>query len=89
MTEEEHAKKVDLDLVEVINEAVRSSATSVAALDKVLEYKRKNRGLTGFHFSCGILGDGRGDSESIAKDLLAMMRADAAGMFRDCTDEIL
>ena len=88
MTEEERLKRIDLDLVEFIDEAVRSSANKVEALDKVLKFKKENRGMMGFHFSCMPTDKSIG-AENIASDLLAMMRADASGMFRDCTDEIL
>ena len=88
MTEEERARRIDPDLVEFIDETVNSSASKVEALDKVLKFKKENRGMTGFHFSC-MPTDKNVDAEDMASDLLTMMRAYASGMFRDCTDEIL
>ena len=88
MTEEERLKRIDLDLVEFIDEAVRSSANKVEALDKVLKFKKENRGMTRFHVSCAPT-DKSVNAEDMAAGLLAMMRADTSGIFRDCTDEIL
>ena len=88
MTEEERARKIDPDLVEFIDEAVRFSANKVEALDKVLKFKKENRGMTRFHVSCAPT-DKSVDAKDMAAGLLAIMRADVSGIFRDCTDEIL
>ena len=88
MTEEERMRRIDPDLVEFIDEAVRSSANKVEALDHVLKFKRERRGMTGFHVSC-MPTDKSVDAEDVASGLLAMMRADASGVSQDCSDEIL
>jgi hypothetical protein len=88
MTEEEHARRIDLDLVEFIDEAIHSSANKVEALDKVLKFKKENRGMTGFHFSC-MPTDKSIDAENMASDLLVMIHAAASGLCKDCSDEIL
>ena len=89
--------KVDAELVKVIESAISESKSCIEALDKVVEWKKANRGLTGFHVSTPIdimLGtrkveDPNKEVEKMAHDVLMMDLACARGQYKDVTNEVL
>jgi hypothetical protein len=89
--------KVDLELVKVIESAISESRSCVEALDRVIEWKKANRGLKGFHVSTPIdimLGtreveDPNEEAEKMAHDVLMMNLACAKGRYKDVTNEML
>ena len=93
----EEANKVDAELVQFIENAMKTSSNSIEALDKVIEWKKKHRGLTGFHASpsldvmCGTrkVDDPYAEAEKMAHDVLMMDLACAKGHCKDVTNEIL
>ena len=86
--------KIDQELLEVIDKAISENPnSSVAALDAVIKFKKDHRGLIGMHISfdpfAPVGEDENAEKEKRAKDLLALIRAFAAGEFKDITNEIL
>ena len=89
--------KVDEELVKVIESAISESKSCVEALDKVIEWKKVNRGLKGFHVSPSIdimLGtqkvkDLNEEAEKMAHGVLMMDLACAKGHYKDITNEKL
>lgn len=89
--------KVDLELVKAIESAISESRSCVDALDKVIEWKKANRGLIGFHVSTPMdvmLGnrkveDPNEEAEKMAHDVLMMDLACARGQYTDVTNEEL
>ena len=89
--------KTDDELVMVIEDAINNSGTFLEAFDKVVNWKRKNRGLKGFHVSapldvmCGLrkIDDPNEEAEKMAHDVLMMDLACANGQYEDVTDEVL
>ena len=89
--------KVDAELVKAIESAISESRSCVEALDKVIEWKKANRGLKGFHVSGPvdiILGtrkveDPNEEAEKMAHDVLMMNLARARGQYKDVTNEKL
>ena len=89
--------KVDAELVKVIESAISESRSCVEALDRVIEWKKENRGLKVFHVSTPIdimLGtrkveDHNEESEEMAHDVLMMNLIHAKGHYKDVTNEML
>ena len=89
--------KIDAELVKVIEDAMRESKTCMEALDKVIEWKKKNRGFIGMHVSppldvmCGqrTIDDPREEAEKMAHGILLIDLACARGQYEDVTDEVL
>ena len=89
--------KVDEELVKVIESAISESKSCIEALDKVIEWKKANRGLKGFHVSTSMdimLGtrkveDPNEEAEKMAHDVLMMDLACARGQYTDVTNEEL
>lgn len=85
-------KAIDPKLVDVIDEAIKTSKSNLEAFEKVMKYKKEVQGLTGFH--CSVYPKDFNnpepiDSETVAKVLLAMMRAEAEGRYEDVTGQEL
>ena len=90
--------KIDKELANYIEETIaNSNGDYCSALDKVVEWKKKNRGLTGLHVSVPIdvmLGtrkveDPNEEAKKIAYGVLMMDLACARGQYEDVTDEVL
>ena len=47
-------KKIDFELLTVIDKSIGDSASYVEALDKVIKWEKENRGLKGFHVSAPL-----------------------------------
>ena len=90
-------KKIDFELLTVIDEAIDDSPSYVDALDRVVEWEKKNRGLRGFHIStpldvlCGTkkVEDPANEADKMAHDVLMMERARAMGFCKEVTAEEL
>ena len=95
----EQEKKVDMELVNVIEDAMANSKSSTEALDKVIEWEKEHRGLKGFHVSapldvlCGVrkVEDPANEAEKIAHDVLRMHLASVKGQLKevDVSEEVL
>ena len=89
--------KIDAELIKVIEDAISESKSCLEAFDKVVEWKKKNRGLTGFHVSapldvmCGqrTIDDPKEEAEKMAHDILLMDLDCAKGHYKDVTNEVL
>ena len=89
--------EIDEELVNVIDEAISCSPSYVDALDKVVEWQKRNRGLKGIHVSpsldvmCGTrkVEDPADEANKMAHDVLMMERARAMGFCREVTAEEL
>jgi hypothetical protein len=89
--------KIDAELIKVIESSISNSKTCMEALDKVLDWETKNRGLKGFHVSapldvmCGqrTIDDPKEEAEKMAHDILSMKLSCAKGHFKDVTNEVL
>ena len=86
--------RIDQELLEVIDKAISENPNSmVAALEEIIRFKKEHRGLLGMHVSfdpfAPVGEDENAEKEKRAKGLLAMIRADAAGEFKDITNETL
>ena len=96
---QEQEKKVDTELVKVIEDAIANSKSSTEALDKVIEWEKEHRGLIGFRVStpldvlCGVrkVEDPANEAEKIAHDVLRMLLASAKGELKevDVSEEVL
>lgn len=83
----EQEKKVDMELVNVIEDAMSNSKSSTEALDKVIKWEKEHRGLKGFHVStpldvlCGVrkVDNPAKEAEDMAHDLLVIHLACAKG----------
>lgn len=90
-------KKIDEELLKVIDEAISSSPNYVDALDKVIKWEKENRGLKGFHVSapldvmCGTrkVEDPEKEAEELARGVLLMHRAGALGKWKEISGEEL
>ena len=90
-------KEIDEELVKVIEEAISGSSSYVDALDKVIKWKKENRGLKGFHIStpldvlCGTrkVEDPADEANKMAYDVLMMERAGALGKWKEISGEEL
>ena len=91
--------KIDEELVNFIESAMSEAKSNMEALDKVVEWQKKHRGLTGFHVSapldvlCGQreVEDPYAESEEIAHEVLMVMLESARGQLKevDVTKEVL
>jgi len=83
--------KIDQELLEVIDKAISENPnSSVAALDAVIKFEKEHCELVGMHISFAQVDeDENAEMEKRAKAVLAMIRADAAGEFKDITNETL
>lgn len=79
-------QKVDIDLLNAIEDALAKNTSKIDALQDVLDFEL-NRGLKGFHFSIDPFSNA--SNEQIAADILAMCRAYAIGEYEDVTDKVL
>ncbi len=83
--------EIDEELLKVIDEAIANSADYLDAFDKVIDFKKKNRGLKGFHVSPPIdfyLNtrkdiDPKVEANKIAHDILMMEKARAKGELKE------
>ena len=90
-------KKIDEELVKVVDEAIANSPSYTDALDKVVEWEKKNRGLKGIHIStpldvlCGTrkVEDPADEANKMAYGVLMMERAGALGKWKEVTAEEL
>jgi len=90
-------KKIDFELLTVIDESIGDSASYVDALDKVIKWEKENRGLKGLHIStpldvlCGTrkIEDPVDEANKMAHDVLMMERAKALGQCKEVTGEEL
>ena len=89
--------EIDEELVNVIDEAISGSSSYVDALDRVVEWQKRNRGLKGIHVSpsldvmCGTrkVEDPADEANKMAHDVLMMERSGALGLWREVTAEEL
>lgn len=90
-------KKIDEELVKVIDEAIANSPNYTDALDKVIKWEKENRGLKGFHIStpldvlCGTrkVEDPEKEAEELARGVLLMHRAGALGQYKEISGDEL
>ena len=90
-------KKIDFELLTVIDKSIGDSASYVEALDKVIKWEKENRGLKGFHVSapldvmCGTrkVEDPEKEAEEMARGVLLMHRAGALGKWKEISGEEL
>ena len=90
-------KKIDFELLTVIDESIGDSPSYVEALDRVIKWEKKNRGLKGIHIStpldvlCGTrkVEDTEKETEEMARGVLLMERAGALGKWKEVTAEEL
>ena len=90
-------KKIDFELLTVIDESIGDSASYVDALDKVIKWEKENRGLKGFHVSapldvmCGTrkVEDPKKEAEEMARGVLLLHRAGALGKWKEISGEEL
>ena len=84
--------EIDEELVKYIEEAIaNSNGNYCSALDKVVEWRKKNRGLKGIHVSppldvmCGTrkVEDPVAEANDIAKDTLVIMLASTQGKLKE------
>lgn len=80
--------------MEVIDKAISENPnSSVAALDAVIKFEKEHRELVGMHISFNpFVQEDENENvevEKRAKAVLAMIRASAAGEFKDITGETL
>lgn len=90
-------KKIDFELLTVIDKSIGDSASYVEALDKVIKWEKENRGLKGLHVStpldvmCGTrkVEDPEKEAEEMARGVLLMERAGALGNWKEISGEEL
>lgn len=90
-------KKIDFELLTVIDKSIGDSPSYVEALDKVIKWEKENRGLKGFHVSapldvmCGTrkVEDPEKEAEDMARGVLLMHRAGALGKWEEISGEEL
>lgn len=90
-------KKIDIELLTVIDESIGDSSNYVEALDKVIKWEKENRGLKGFHIStpldvlCGTrkVEDPEKEAEEMARGVLMMHRAGALGQYKEISGDEL
>ena len=84
--------EIDEELVKYIEEVIaNSNGDYCSALDKVVEWRKKNRGLKGIHVSpsldvmCGTrkVEDPVDEANNVAKDALVIMLASAQGKIKE------
>lgn len=90
-------KKIDFELLTVIDKSIGDSASYVEALDKVIKWEKENRGLKGLHIStpldvmCGTrkVEDPVNEADKMAHDVLMMERSRALGQLKEVSAEEL
>lgn len=90
-------KKIDFELLTVIDKSIGDSPSYVEALDKVIKWEKENRGLKGFHIStpldvlCGTrkVEDPEKEAEEMARGVLMMHRAGALGQYKEISGDEL
>ena len=90
-------KKIDFELLTVIDESIGDSSSYVEALDRVIKWEKENRGLKGFHIStpldvlCGTrkVEDPEKEAEEMARGVLLMHRAGALGQYKEISGDEL
>ena len=90
-------KKIDFELLTVIDESIGDSPSYVEALDRVIKWEKKNRGLKGIHIStpldvlCGTrkVEDPEKEAEEMARGVLLMHRAGALGQYKEISGDEL
>ena len=90
-------KKIDFELLTVIDESIGDSPSYVEALDRVIKWEKKNRGLKGIHIStpldvlCGTrkVEDPEKAAEEMARGVLLMHRAGALGQYKEISGDEL
>ena len=83
---------IDPELIDVINDAIKTSKTNLEAFNKVLQYKKEHQGLLGFHFSVypkDFNNPEPIESDQVAADLLTLLKAEAEGNYVDVTGQEL
>ena len=83
--------EIDEELVKVIEESLANSKDYLEAFDKVIDFKKKHRGLKGYHVSPPIdfyLNtrkdiDPKAEVNKIAHDILMMEKARAKGELKE------
>ena len=83
--------EIDEELATFIEKAISESVDYCEALDKVVEWRKKNRGLKGIHVSpsldvmCGTrkVEDPVAEANNVAKDALVIMLASAQGKIKE------
>ena len=84
-------KEIDFELLTVIDKSIGDSSSYVDALDKVIKWKKENRGLKGIHISapldvlCGTrkVEDPADEANKMAYDVLMMERSGALGKWKE------
>ena len=90
-------KKIDFELLTVIDKSIGDAPSYVEALDRVIKWEKKNRGLKGFHIStpldvlCGTrkVEDPEKEAEEMARGVLLMHRAGALGQYKEISGDEL
>ena len=88
----ESEKKVDTELVKVIEDVMSNSKSNIEALDKVLKFKKKCRGLIGMRISASdeLLHtkdkDEQTKMEELAHAILIIERMRALGEIKMCKE---
>ena len=90
-------KKIDFELLTVIDKSIGDSPSYVEALDRVIKWEKENRGLKGFHIStpldvlCGTrkVEDPEKEAEEMARGVLLMHRAGALGQYKEISGDEL
>ena len=90
-------KKIDFELLTVIDESIGDSPSYVEALDRVIKWEKENRGLKGIHIStpldvlCGTrkVEDPEKEAEEMARGVLMMHRAGALGQYKEISGDEL
>ena len=92
----EYDGKVDVEEAKFIKEVMAMPIPALQKLDLVIDWKKKNRGLRGWHPCVMPNLDGKDDgltvhqrASQMAEDMLQMMYAVACGRTRRVTDEEL
>ena len=83
--------EIDEELLKVIDESLANSEDYLEAFDKVIDFKKKHRGLKGYHVSQPIdfyLNtrkdiDPKAEANKIAHDILMMEKARAKGELKE------
>ena len=90
-------KKIDFELLTVIDESIGDSPSYVEALDRVIKWEKENRGLKGIHIStpldvlCGTrkVEDPADEANKMAYGVLMMERARALGQYKEISGDEL
>ena len=90
-------KKIDFELLTVIDKSIGDSPSYVEALDRVIKWEKENRGLKGIHIStpldvlCGTrkVEDPEKEAEEMARGVLLMHRAVSLGQYKEISGDEL